>query len=336
MVFLILAMKIPQLKIFENYLRKTSKYNGYVQKRLIVLQLQREPAKSFARKRFGRFKKDHNRCIRTADVKVNRVSDILLERFKGHLQSPSEDYQPEFFSKTLDYDSKDVSEFMLKIPELQQFLQDRTGSINKYTASKLGYFITDLVEHGKDEEYVIPTGHLSFEINDLAYRNSKKLTIVGDAGNLLGREMKSGEIVVTGNAGSHVGAQMESGKITVGGHAGKEVGHKMKGGIIRIKGKAESITPVKAKREMVLAMACVGLGPPFMVSLGMYSAYHDFTALSFAWLTTTTVLFSALISLIAKDPETNYEQTLLQSITKTYGSYHGQVYENGKLVFSRK
>jgi formylmethanofuran dehydrogenase subunit C len=132
----------------------------------------------------------------------------------------------------IDCSSKDIEDFCVV---LAQFQDEKEFSI------KAGLFLSALIKYSKNTEFVIHTAHLVVPINYIGYRNTKDIVVVGNAGNTVGDEMRSGTITVKGNVRDYAGNEMKGGSIYVEGDVGERVGCLMDGGEIYIRGAYASI-----------------------------------------------------------------------------------------------
>jgi hypothetical protein len=191
--------------------------------------------------RFSRYKPEEEKAVRKVEVVENETLKKMKEAWNAcsytsypYDRNPDREYAKMLeVVKKSEYSAKDIENFTLALAEFQEE--------NRFSG-KAGVFLSALINNCKDSELVIRTVHLAKSINFLGYKNTKKITVKGNAGADVGHNMQGGTITVEGNAGSHVGYDMEGGTITVNEDAGGWVGHWMNGGEIRIEGKIESIS----------------------------------------------------------------------------------------------
>ncbi|MFH0860821.1 MAG: hypothetical protein V1921_06435 [Candidatus Altiarchaeota archaeon] len=103
-------------------------------------------------------------------------------------------------------------------------------------ASKTGLFVNALMLGSKEKEFRIstftPLDYLGFR-----WEEPKKLTVDGDLGDHIGKQMEVGEITVRGSIGDYGCKSMTGGEITVEGNAGSFTGDFTRGGILKVGGK---------------------------------------------------------------------------------------------------
>jgi formylmethanofuran dehydrogenase subunit C len=130
----------------------------------------------------------------------------------------------------LNYSSEDITEFSRNLIQIQD---------DPDFEYKAGIFISALINKSNEDEFKIVTKG-SKSMSYLGYKNTKKIVIDGDAGDMLGYKMsnQNSKITVLGNAGDSVGKEMNGGFIVVQGDAGDRIGEKMKNGSIIVIGDA--------------------------------------------------------------------------------------------------
>jgi len=202
--------------------------------------------------KFGRYKPEQEKEVR----KVQITEDEVLKQLKDAWRR----YGPGFFGysyetalkavREISYSAADVENFCIALAEFQD---------EKHFSERAGYFLSALINNGKDSDYVIHTRYLGKELSQLGYKNTKNIVVNGNAGDWaglqmgggsitvngnanarLGEGMRGGTIIVNGNVGPHAGSSMEGGSITVNGNAGYYVGYHMIGGTIILNGGVNS------------------------------------------------------------------------------------------------
>ncbi|MDO8554629.1 MAG: hypothetical protein Q7S22_07515 [Candidatus Micrarchaeota archaeon] len=131
----------------------------------------------------------------------------------------------------LTYSAKDVERFSL---ELRKFQRVKRGYLTVNT-SQIGIFLSALINHGTDSDYVIHVQGL-YGPTHLCMFNTKNVTVNGDVGLFFGWAMKSGNVTVNGNASWCLAQSLKGGSILVTGNAGKEAAEYMKGGTLIVRG----------------------------------------------------------------------------------------------------
>ena len=185
--------------------------------------------------KFEKYKPEEERDVRKVTVERDAALEQLIAAWKKY-DYVSTPYHVEAYLnalkriKGLDYSSKDVENFCIALAGFQD---------EKSFSDKAGHFLSALINNGKDTEYVINTRHLTVEIHGLGHRNTKSITVNGNAGAQVGAYMEGGSITVNGNAGEYVGLDMKRGSITVNGNANQHVGYEMEGGCITVNGDAD-------------------------------------------------------------------------------------------------
>ncbi len=101
-----------------------------------------------------------------------------------------------------------------------------------------GYFLSYLINHlhlvNSEEKYLIVTKHLNKKINALCKYNESDVTIDGNAGDFLCKEMISGTVVLQGDAETFACDYMSGGIVTITGNTKNLPGSYLKGGKIKI------------------------------------------------------------------------------------------------------
>ncbi len=132
-----------------------------------------------------------------------------------------------------------------------------------------GFFLSALVNTGKDNEYTIRTRLLSIRLERLGEGNKKKVIVdgpvgdrcgytyvgssflvKGDAGTAFGDGATGGLLIVEGSAGALVGIHLNGAMIIIHGNAGASLGSNMQQGVIRVNGTIASIGDRKKMGEI--------------------------------------------------------------------------------------
>ena len=162
-------------------------------------QVARKPEETDARKKFSRFKKENAKPVRelrkaeeTEKLReMKRLCKWLIECYmkpddlKGEFSGPLEGKL-----SRIDYTAKDVEEFSIMMKELEG-----PNEIGEALAA----FIESLIYVCDDDNFVIHTSHLSYDIAvGMAGMEGKTVTVIGDL-DVAGESMHSGKLIVTGN-----------------------------------------------------------------------------------------------------------------------------------------
>jgi hypothetical protein len=219
-----------------------------------ILTVRRNPTDASALAIGGKFKRfgpEKERAVGKAEIKEDETLKQLKDIY-AWLRQPAIckldcDVVPIALDalKGVAYSAADVADFSIALAEFQE------DNFSFYA----GRFLSALIANGKDEEFIIPTMHLSVPLEGLGTGNTKRIIVEGPGGVALGYEMRSGSIevrgdvdhwcgqgmdggsiAVYGNAGGAAGLCMSGGTITILGDAGGEVGTSMRGGLIIVKG----------------------------------------------------------------------------------------------------
>jgi len=195
------------------------------------------PTVAFGSK-FGKYTPEEEKDVRKVDVKEDEVLRQLKAAWRNYKRNKIHYEQKIYFQtygyedalravKGISYSAADVERFSLALVEFQD---------EEDFSEKAGFFLSALINNGKDTDYVIHTRHLTKEIDCLGFENTKNITVEGDVGCRIGYFMGGGAITVNGDTTNWTGSCMRGGMILVSGDACNWVGDEMKGGKIYIKG----------------------------------------------------------------------------------------------------
>ena len=179
-----------------------------------------------------RYKSEKKQGVRKSDVKRDETLLRLREvwfRFKFHGPPYDNTVYTELpiLLQGIDYSAEDIRRMCIALAEFQD---------EKWFSVKAGYFLSALINNGKEKNYVLSVHHLVEPICRLGRSNTKNITIEGDVGERLGDGMTGGRIIVNGNADSYAGAWLRGGRIEINGDVCAQVGDCMQGGEIHING----------------------------------------------------------------------------------------------------
>src|SRR5208283_919434 len=184
--------------------------------------------------RFGKFGNEPLHDVRAAKVETNQAIECMKDAWRSNKFPDYNDLM--FYNKILDtiknhdYSAKDVESFSILLAGFQD---------EREFSDKAGLFLSALINNCHGDGFIIRTAHISVPIHQLGYRNTKNVTVEGDAGDDFGIGMGGGTLIVVGHAGVRVGLLMGMGTLIVRGNAGNFLGEKMKNGSIRVEGDAE-------------------------------------------------------------------------------------------------
>ncbi len=228
------------------------------------LRANRHAEATYAAGRFSGYLPESERETRTSQVQQNGNLVAMRTAFERlSLENPanSEEWLAHAYrdalglAKAIRCPAVDVDGFNLALIDDPRPAKSWSG---KRFDVRAGIFLSALINSSDEPEFILHTGHRGKGVSSLAYRCSKKLTVIGDPGTHCGREldggtlviegdcdssignnMRSGTIIVKGHGGSHFGADMSGGEMVVEEHAGRRIGSNMKGGMITVEGDAE-------------------------------------------------------------------------------------------------
>jgi formylmethanofuran dehydrogenase subunit C len=129
------------------------------------------------------------------------------------------------------YSAEDIERFSL----VMVGYQDEKGF-----NAKAGYFLSLLINQNENKEFVLDTRNLAIIPWYIGFRNTKNITIRGNAGDLLGYEMENGNITIEGNCDENAGNSMIGGLIEVKGNTKDFLGYQMRGGKIVVRGNVKN------------------------------------------------------------------------------------------------
>ncbi|MFH0860868.1 MAG: hypothetical protein V1921_06670 [Candidatus Altiarchaeota archaeon] len=130
----------------------------------------------------------------------------------------------------------------MKPQEIQETLEmlEKGYGHEEHFPVRAGSLLTALMQNSSQQEFSIkpktPLDFLGYRLHD-----GKKITVEGDVGGYLGREMRNGTIHVNGNSGNHTAAGMGGGTIEVDGDAGEYTASIMHGGVLKVNGKIRKL-----------------------------------------------------------------------------------------------
>jgi hypothetical protein len=199
-----------------------------------------------ASKRFGRYKREAAKAVRSADAedrteKLEKLSDMLHSLIRqGAARDPNWRKKIERLSailRNLECSAHDIEGFSILLEGLQ--FEWNVGKYSKYHEEfmrETGILFSALVEAGEERDYVIHTRQLESPLDFIGWKNRKNVIIDGEVGTDAGNSMRGGSLLIKGYADQDLGIYMEGGKITLEGRGYGTVGLNMRGGIIEVHG----------------------------------------------------------------------------------------------------
>ncbi len=133
--------------------------------------------------------------------------------------------RPEYSQNTLTHFCIDILPF-----EKNEFFNE--------TGIFLSAFIKLACEKTGEKEYFLDISLFTTLLDFIGMENRADLTLDGNVGNYLGKNMQEGKIVVKGNTEECAGEHVYDGEIIIHGNAKSNLGHTLCGGTIRVKGDA--------------------------------------------------------------------------------------------------
>jgi len=118
--------------------------------------------------------------------------------------------------------SEDVEQFSVLLSNYQ----DKLADWRTHAAWHSGIYLSAMIDSSDDTDFIIRSHHLSTPIDLIGYRNTKNVTLIGNAGKFVGCKMSGGNLVVNGNAYS-IGnvnqfGEVENGNIEIKGDVGSK------------------------------------------------------------------------------------------------------------------
>ncbi len=140
------------------------------------------------------------------------------------------------------YTKEDIEKFSFQLAEIQNnFPNNYQGTqFSNYT----GLFLSALINihHAKTKttnEYIIHTMQFDSPLNNLCYKNTANVRVIGNVGDYFCVEMIFGNVHLEGNSGDYACANMIDGTVQIDGNAAKNICTQMKEGNVTVKGSTE-------------------------------------------------------------------------------------------------
>lgn len=166
-------------------------------------------------KRFGRYKDESEKKIRDAKIRDEILEQMEAAYEKSRFSGTWRKGQPDEYElllshiKDIDYSARDVERFCIALARFQG---------EEWFGRQAGHILSALINNGKDDDFTIPTKHLSERIHFLGSHNTKNVAVEGDLAEWIGKEMTAGRIHIRGNIIDGVGTRMHGGTIIVEGN----------------------------------------------------------------------------------------------------------------------
>jgi hypothetical protein len=181
---------------------------------------------------FKHYKPEQEKRVRQIEIKKDTVLEKLVEAYKRYRNTKYKfgdvhEYRGALgIVRGLEYSAKDVTEFSIAMAAFQE---------EQNFTTRAGFFLSALINSSKEMEFIIITEHMGSIPNLLGYRNTRNITIRGDAGFETGALMWRGTLTIEGNADANIGDGLRGGTINIkGNHEG--LGPTAFGGDIYCKG----------------------------------------------------------------------------------------------------
>ena len=211
-----------------------------------------------ARRKFGGYKRETPKVVRTATVTQNLDMGPLTDALEHYSQTTVPVYDVDKVDlRRFSLTTKGGFKFALSEIEGLEFTAKHVEALSVIIPTEfpaalyrgVGFFFSALVSQCPNEDFIISTANMAVELNwhmgptlvsrhgqnYFATLNAKNVEIKGDVGHFFGALMTGGRLVLDGNAGEDVGHFMSGGEIHINGDY-KTIGDVL-GGKIFHKGK---------------------------------------------------------------------------------------------------
>jgi len=194
-----------------------------------------------ASKRFGKYKKEEAKPVRTQVINENKT----VEKIKKVWRECNFDYDLGnnvdmenyrkfcYMLRDIRYTPKDVELFSIALAASQE---------ESSFSAKLGHFLSALTNSGKDDKYIIQTSHFIDPPKNIGIYNTKEIMVIGDVRSAASM-MKGGRLILHGTV-FMLAVLMEGGEVKLHGDVLAIVGSDMEGGEIHVEGEIGSIGDV--------------------------------------------------------------------------------------------
>ena len=184
---------------------------------------------------FDKLDREDEQESRELEVTKNPTLESLLKGFENYLNSISSPYYSEKYeiaSRCLTSEpisARDVFEFSIRLARYEN-RDDMSYSVVPY--------LNQIIYRCRDDDVTICTNGLHCLLNNIGRDNDgKNIIVIGDAGSLVGGEMRNGAIRIGGRIEGVPGQYMSGGEIYIDGGKAFRLPKSARGGDIYYKGK---------------------------------------------------------------------------------------------------
>jgi hypothetical protein len=193
-------------------------------------------SRTAADKRFGKYKGETEKAVRTADVNENHALSLLRKIWETH-DVKGNHIKMEYdkvhaLLQGIGISADDVKQFSVMLMDLME---------DKRFPTKAGVFLSAMINLMEEDSVEIDVRHLEGKVNYLGMRNKKNVTIFGDLGSCAFELMESGTVLINGDVRRGLGYWMKNGEIIVEGNVRRECGAMMRGGRITVRGDTSGV-----------------------------------------------------------------------------------------------
>jgi hypothetical protein len=216
--------------------------------------------------RFSKYRKESETSPRQRRVRKDPLIEQVMKIWESNLGKEDTSRY---------YDSIILHGFrgsVIRARDISYFAQSLPGFEGAENFSPFsGLFISALVALSPEKKFRIALPDLDKPIDELGYRNTKHVTVVGSLGEDAGHWMREGTLTVQGNVQSAAGNRMEGGSIKIIGNAGVHAGMKMGGGTIEVCGSAGDLIGDEMEDGHLIIRGSAGE----KIGLGMFGGRID-------------------------------------------------------------
>jgi hypothetical protein len=221
----------------------------------ISVLMKTDNSKMAARKRFGHFKKEEQRAIRTPEVtEIKGLKQLTAawHRFVKEGPANSGEDRIHAFAERICSGFDATPEL---VERLSLVIQD--GKMFRDFGSAMGIFLGALINISNGDSFRIHSSQ-AYPISHIAYKSGKNVIVEGDVIRGVGEKMIAGNVTVNGNVNHIVGKNMSGGVIRIKGNCRNSIGLKMTEGRIIIEGNCRNRVGSTMKGGTVIAKGNAG------------------------------------------------------------------------------